>query len=118
MYNRYIPQHDGSYRRSRIPDNTKPRESSPPQPCPRKHPPQAPECPPPKPSCPAVPAPPEHTSCSASQGIPISGFLKKLLPKDFDSGDLMILLLLLLMSGDCQEDQNWALLTLVLYLFL
>lgn len=30
----------------------------------------------------------------------------------------MIVLLLLLMAGDCQEDQNWAILTLVLYLFL
>ena len=31
---------------------------------------------------------------------------------------LVIVLLLLLMSGDCQEDQNTALLTLALYLFL
>ena len=46
------------------------------------------------------------------------GFLKTLLPKEFDTGDLMIVLLLLLMSADCQEDQNSALLTLVLYLFL
>ena len=30
----------------------------------------------------------------------------------------MIILLLLLMAGDCQEDQNWAMLTLALYLFL
>jgi len=44
--------------------------------------------------------------------------LKGLLPRDFDTSDLLIVLLLLLMSGDCQEDQNTALLTLVLYLFL
>ena len=44
--------------------------------------------------------------------------VKNLLPADFDTGDLIVVLLLLLMSGDCQEDQNWALLTLVLYLFL
>lgn len=48
----------------------------------------------------------------------IFGFLKNILPKEFDAGDLMIVLLLLLMAGDCQEDQNWAVLTLVLYLFL
>ena len=38
----------------------------------------------------------------------MGGFLKNLLPKDFDTGDLLILLLLLLMAGDCKEDQNWA----------
>ena len=46
------------------------------------------------------------------------GFLKSILPREFDTGDLMIILLLLLLAGDCQEDQNWAVLTLVLYLFL
>ena len=118
MYNRYIPQNDGSYRRSRMPDHARPKESPAPQPCHRKQVPPTPACPEPKPPCRPTPTPSEHTSCSASQGIPISGFLNKLLPKDFDTGDLMILLLLLLMSGDCQEDQNWALLTLILYLFL
>ena len=48
----------------------------------------------------------------------ISGFLKQLLPKNFDTEDLLIILLLLLMSGDCQEDQNTALLTLGIYLFM
>ena len=41
-----------------------------------------------------------------------------MLPKDFDTEDLLVILLLLLMAGDCQEDQNSALLTLALYLFL
>ena len=45
-------------------------------------------------------------------------FLKNLLPRGFDTGDLIVLLLLLLMAGDCAEDQNTAMLTLVLYLFL
>ena len=48
----------------------------------------------------------------------VSGFLKQLLPKDFEVEDLLVVLLLLLMSGDCQENQNTALLTLGLYLFL
>ncbi len=30
----------------------------------------------------------------------------------------MVVLLILLMAGDCQEDQNTALLTLALYFFL
>ena len=46
------------------------------------------------------------------------GFLRNLLPKDFDTGDLMIVLLLLLMAGDCTEDRNTALLTLALYFFM
>jgi hypothetical protein len=40
------------------------------------------------------------------------------MPKDFGTEDLLIVLLLLLMAGDCPEDQNTALLTLALYLFL
>lgn len=46
------------------------------------------------------------------------GFLRNLLPREFDTGDLIIVLLLLLMAGDCQEDQNTALLTLALYFFM
>jgi hypothetical protein len=41
--------------------------------------------------------------------------LRRLLPKDFDTGDLFIVLLLLLMAGDSYDDQNTALLTLALY---
>ena len=48
----------------------------------------------------------------------VTGFLKQLLPRNFDTADLLVILLLLLMSGDCGEDQNTALLTLALYLFL
>ena len=42
------------------------------------------------------------------------GFLKQLLPKNFDTGDLLIVLLLLIMAAD-SDDQNTALLTLALY---
>ena len=45
-------------------------------------------------------------------------FLKQLIPKGLDTGDLLIIVLLLLMAGDCEEDKNNALLTLALYLFL
>ena len=41
--------------------------------------------------------------------------MHQLLPKDFDTGDLIVVLLLLLMAGDCEEDRNTALLTLALY---
>ena len=46
------------------------------------------------------------------------GFLRQLLPKDFDTGDLIVVLLLLLMAGDSEEDRNSALLTLALYFIL
>jgi hypothetical protein len=48
----------------------------------------------------------------------LHSFWKQILPADFDTGDLIVVLLLLLMSSDCKEDQNTALLTLVLYLLL
>ena len=94
MYNRYIPQRDGTYRKDRIPDQTppKPREEIPTEPAPKPRPPM------------------EPTS--------VTGFLKSILPRDFDTGDLIIVLLLLLMAGDCNEAQNTALLTLALYVFM
>ena len=48
----------------------------------------------------------------------VTGFLRNLLPKNFDTGDLIVVLLLLLMAGDCKEEQNTALLTLALYCFM
>ena len=92
MYNRYIQQQDGSYRKNRIP------EQSPP---PQQHHPPEPQPPPP-----------------SRQGRSAEGFLRSLLPKNLDTGDLVVVLLLLLMAGDCKEEQNSALLTLALYLFL
>ena len=48
-----------------------------------------------------------------------SSFLRELLPRDLDTGDLLIVILLLLMSADGSgEDQGNALLTLALYLFM
>ena len=110
MYNRYIPQNDGSYRRNRMPDHSNPPRPAPPppDPCPA----EPPECPPPpRETCRKEP-------CHSQSGQGAGGFLRQLLPKDFDTGDLLIVLLLLLMAGDCPENQNTALLTLAIYLFL
>ncbi|MBQ7416265.1 MAG: hypothetical protein IJW14_04430 [Oscillospiraceae bacterium] len=63
--------------------------------------------------CQSQPAKPE---CGAKTSV--SGFLKKLLPKDFDTADLLIVLLLLLIAGDSSDDQNTALLTMMLYLYM
>lgn len=129
MYNRYIPQPDGSYRRSRMPDQHRPvQPTCPPEPVCRE--------PEPKPTKPEqakpVPCPPPRRNCHVHRNRPVPqpkpepskqeenaiGFLRRLLPKDFDTGDLLIVLLLLLMAGDCAEDQNTALLTLALYFFM
>ena len=123
MYNRYIPQPDGSYRRNRMPDpalhpGNQPirREPQAPRPTP-----PCPEVPPPQSSCipPRQPKPHPQKPCGAPQkDAGIGSFLRQLLPKGIDTDDLLIILLLLLMTGDCAEDQNTALLTLAIYLFL
>ena len=122
MYNRYVPQSDGTFRRNSIPESnvykTKPRpehpaSGSPPEkPCNCESPPSCQPMPRPQPAKPKCP----HRNEATSTGV--LTFLRQLLPRDFDTGDLLVVILLLLMSGDCAEDQNSALLTLVLYLFL
>ena len=124
MYNRYIPQSDGSFRRSQIPD-----------PCPvkpvplplRKEPAITEPEKPPNHNTPIKPPKPHHYGPKAGKyhapnpepvGSGISGFLRQLLPKDFDSSDLLVILLLLLMADDSEENQSTALLTMALYLFL
>lgn len=112
MYNRYIPQPDGSFRRSAMQDRAQ-RRPEPPRrpPCPPEPPPPAP--PPVQENCPR-----REKAQHAPAGSSVGSFLKQLLPKDFDTSDLLIVLLLLLMAGDCPEEQNTALLTLALYLFM
>ena len=109
MYNRYVPQHDGSFHRSRVPEQAPPPPPRPPEPavCPNPAPPPVYR---PKPSRPHPPKKP----CQESAG----GFLKDLLPVNLDAEDLLVIVLLLLMTGDCRDNRNLPLLTLALYLFL
>ena len=106
MYNRYIPQSDGSFRRSAVPD----RQTRPPQ---QKKAANSPGHPEPKP-----PQAPPVVSQNSSDRCSAEGFLRNLLPKNLDTGDLIVVLLLLLMSEDDKEDKNMLLLTLALYLLL
>lgn len=105
MYNRYIPQPDGSYRRSSAESKPKPRPQSepacPPQEPPKKEPPHK--------------EPPRQEPPRQDNDASGLGFLRQLLPKNLDSGDLIVVLLLILMAGDCQEERSNALLTLALY---
>jgi hypothetical protein len=104
MYNRYTPQPDGSYHRNRISEQKSPQ-----------HPNR-----PPNPGKP--PVQPQEPPCSSPpSNIPeksAGNFLKNLLPKEFDTGDLLIILLLVLMAGSDHENSADALLTLALYLIL
>lgn len=95
MYNRYIPRSDGSYQKSRIPEPSSSVPVSTEQPT----------------SASAHPTPPPPPQ-------PMMGFLRRLLPRGFDTGDLMVVLLILLMAGDCEEERSNAILTLALYFFL
>lgn len=99
MYNRYIPQPDGSFRRNPMPEQKSTQQRQPPRP----------SAAPPIPAAP-TPQPPKSE--------PIPGFLRQLLPQGFDTGDLIIVLLLLLIAGDSQENRSNALLTLALYFVL
>lgn len=105
MYNHYIPQGDGSYRRSAQPEQRRP--APPPKPRPEPPKPEIP-CPPPE--------PPKPEPCHRqSQGI--LDFFKGLLPRGLDTADLMIVFLLLLMNQD--DDGGLSpMLTLALYFLL
>ncbi len=106
MYNRYVPQADGSYSRRSMPDRAaKPQRpaakpSDPPRTCSQEPAP-----------CPARKPPKPQSSGSG-------GLFQRCFPNGLDTEDLIIILLLLLIAGDCREDQSFALLTLGLYLFM
>ena len=106
MYNHYIPQSDGSYRRSAQPDQRRPA----PPPKPRPEPKPEPPCPPP-PKPEPLPCPP-----SRPQGS-LLDFFRGLLPRGLDTADLMIVFLLLLMNRDDESGLS-PVLTLALYFLL
>ena len=125
MYNRYVPQADGSFRRSRIQEPINQRERSVNTPPPIQEAAQREKAGSqfsapkrndiyPQRNGPPVRSSPHNDNNAASVG----SFLKGLLPSNFDTEDLMVILLLLLMSGNSGSDQNAALMTLVIYLFL
>lgn len=131
MYNRYSPQRDGTYQRSRVPEPSAVRPARPRPPAPPKQeqhcaPPEQAPCPPPcptpEPPCPPPPCPtPEPPCpCQGHHGEPRSatGFFRDLLPKNMDTGDLLLLLILLLLMQDGTDDAPSALLTIALFFLL
>ena len=125
MYNRYVPQADGSFRRSRIQEPVNQREKSVNTPPPAQEAAQREKAgnhiftPNRNDTYPQRNGPPVRTSPhNDNTAASVGSFLKGLLPSNFDTEDLMVILLLLLMSGNSGSDQNAALITLVIYLFL
>lgn len=117
MYNRYIPQHDGSYKRQSVFPPDPPHIPTVRDPAPPPRPEQPQPDPNPCSSCPGCQKqrppkkdPPNRDNCGS--------FLRSLLPGNFDTEDLLVIVLLLLMSGENREEGNLPLLTLALYLFL
>ncbi len=104
MYNRYIPQPDGSFQRKRMEEPERQPPHKPPEH--QEEPPCVPEE---APSCPSAPPQPRRDTRSTGS------FLHQLLPRDFDTGDLIVIVLLLLIAGDCEQERSNALLTLALY---
>ena len=135
MYNRYVPQSDGTFRKSRIPE---PPKNPPGKPSQFPNPPKKtglsqplgkPGARPPmtyrrrsssQEPCETIsePIPAQGESCTQGRDGGIGSFLRQLLPKGLGTEDILIILLLLLMCGDSEKEKNNALLTLVIYLFL
>lgn len=90
MYNRYTPKQDGSFNKNRVTEQPSP---------PRKE--QPPEC--------REQPRKEMRPCTAS------GFLSGLVPKSMDTGDLLMLLILLLLLSDGSENAPDPLLTIALF---
>lgn len=132
MYNRYLPQPDGSYRRQRVQEPVIPappphrqtaREDSVPAPQPDREAHDRRETDAPSQEQPSTRSqPPQRERQNQSPHRPASqsvdGFLRQLLPADFDTGDFMVVLLLLLIAGDNPDQRGNALMTLLLYLMM
>ena len=108
MYNHYIPQSDGSFRRSSVAEPNRRPQAKPSTPPPQPQP--QPQKQPPPPLEPPICAP------TAPQS-PLT-FWKKLLPKQIDTADLIIIFLLLLISTEDGDDEITPLLTIALYFLL
>lgn len=109
MYNHYIPQSDGSYRRNSMPENNRRQQQKPAPP---------PPPPPPKPEPCHQPEPPRQECPEQKQDGGILSILRRFLPKEIDSTDLLVIVLLLLLSDQECEDDLAPLLTIALYFML
>ena len=112
MYNHYIPQSDGSYRRSTMPENNRRSQN-------QNNLSKAPQRG--QPAQPPVPNPcpqPVQSTDPSPCGESALAFLRNLLPQQIDATDLLVILLILLMNKDDDPQGFSPLLTLALYFLL
>ena len=91
MYNRYVPDAAGVYRQTTV-------ETVPDIPDTPLQPPVQPAAPPLPPPPPALVAEPGRRS--------LSGLLERFLPRGMDTGDLLVLLILILLAVDGEEEDS------------
>lgn len=119
MYNRYIPQPDGSYQKKLTHESVQQESKTaqnhlqPPPPTAPKHIQHTPTI-----HENDTASQPHHRNPPKLEHRSITDFFKQLLPKDLDTADLIIILLFLLMAADREENKSNALLTLALYFFM
>ena len=102
MYNRYVPQPDGSFRKNTQPEPQKKTVQQPGGTGGKR----------------APPPPPEQKTVRPPVYKESAGIWKELLPKNLNSEDLLIMSLLLLLSRESGEGKEHALIALAIYLFL
>ncbi len=113
MYHRYMPMGNGQYRRQDVPERRPAQPTPPPMPAPPPPmPAPAPPIPPPMP----VPPPPMPAPPQSAAPFPVP-FLEKLFP-GMDSGDLLLLLIMLLLLSEGTEDAVSTVMTLAIFLIL
>ena len=91
MYNRYVPDAAGVYRQTTV-------ETVPDVP-------DAPQPPLPPPACPVPPPPPPAPAAEPGRRS-LSGLLERFLPRGMDTGDLLVLLILILLAVDGEEEDS------------
>ena len=91
MYNRYVPDAAGVYRQTTV-------ETVPDVP-------DAPQPPLPPPACPVPPPPPPAPAADPVRRS-LSGLLERVLPRGMDTGDLLVLLILILLAVDGEEEDS------------
>ena len=91
MYNRYVPDAAGVYRQTTV-ETVPDIPGTPPQP-------------PVQPAAPPLPPPPPALAAEPGRRS-LSGLLERLLPRGMDTGDLLVLLILILLAVDGEEEDS------------
>ena len=91
MYNRYVPDAAGVYRQTTV-ETVPDIPDTPPQP-------------PVQPAAPPLPPPPPALAEEPGRRS-LSGLLERFLPRGMDTGDLLVLLILILLAVDGEEEDS------------